>query len=217
MKFFALIVMCCLSAATLASGAVLIPVITPSPAYPRELLKKRYTGKVVVNLTISAFGSVQSTKIIESSHPELAVAAQQAMVKWRFKPWDIVDGRPANVDITVPIIFGARGFEPFTKEITVGVENTLCAYLNQEVYLSGRNFPEAPLKVDVFWHTRKYLKGSYVAHLVPDPEKRDALITELERAIPEIVQACKQNPDSRYADHLPHEIRGVLVSYQRRF
>lgn len=197
-----------------ANDAFLVPVATPTPVYPGELLKKRHTGKVLVNLTISAFGTVQSTRILESSHPQLTEATQQAMVKWLYQPWDAVEGKPGNVDIAVPIIFGARGIKPFSREVTAGLQNTLCAYLNHEVGLSKRNFPRASLsEVDVFWHTRKYLSGSYVTHLVPEPQKREALFAALETAIPKIIKECGRNPDARYADYLPQGIRLLLASH----
>lgn len=215
MRFFAFIVLWLISAVALANEAFLNGVATPKPAYPRELLKTAHAGKVLVELSISATGKVEKTRIVESSHPKFAEAAQHTLSKWRYQPWRTTQGRPESVDIMVPIIFGARGLEPFSKELTVGLDNTLCAYLNQEVTLSQRNFPlESLSKVDVFWHTRKYLASSYVTWQVPGKTKRAALFTELEQAIPALVEACRENPDARIGNYLPHEIRGVLVSHQ---
>lgn len=214
MKFFVFIALWLVSAVALANEAFLNGVATPKPAYPRELLKIAHTGKVLVELSISAAGKVEKVRIVESSHPKFAEAAQRTLSKWRYQPWRATQGRPESIDIMVPIIFGAHGLEPFSKEITVGLENTLCAYLNQEVTLSERNFPLDPLsKVDVFWHTRKYLASSYVTWQVSGKTKRAALFTELEKAIPAMVKACRENPDARIGNYLPHEIRGVLVSH----
>lgn len=211
MKFFVFILFGWFSTLTLASDALLVPVSRPSPEYPQELLKSHYTGKVLINLTVSAFGTIQSTRIIESSHPKLSEAALHAIVKWRYQPWEVADGKPGNVSIVVPILFGARGIEPFSKEITVGLENTLCAYLNHEVKISKLDYPKEPLnKVDVFWHTRQHLAGSHVAYRVPEQEKRTALFAELEGAIPRIIKECRRNPDARYADYLPQQIRTLL-------
>lgn len=87
MKFFVFILFGWFSTLTLASDALLVPVSRPSPEYPQELLKSHYTGKVLINLTVSAFGTIQSTRIIESSHPKLSEAALHAIVKWRYQPW----------------------------------------------------------------------------------------------------------------------------------
>jgi len=65
-------------------------------------------------------------------------------------------------------------------------------------------------KIDVFWHTRQHLAGSYVAYRVPEPEKRAALFAELESAIPGAIKDCRRNPDARYADYLPQQIRTLL-------
>jgi len=213
-KFFAFIVLCCLPTLALANDAFLSLMSGLKPPYPRELLKSAHPGKVLVELSINASGKVEKTRIVESSHPKFAEAAQNTLSKWRYEPWSTTQGRPEKVDVMVPIIFGAHGLEPFSKEITVGLENTRCTYLNQEVELSERNFPLEPLsKVDVFWHTRKYLASGYVTHQVPNKSKRSTLLTELEKAVPAIVKACKQDPDARYGTYLPHEIRGVLVSH----
>ena len=214
MKFLAFIVLCCLSTLALANDAYLRLMTVLKPTYPRELLKTAHAGKVLVELTINASGKVEKTRITESSHPKLAEAAQQTLAKWRYQPWNTTQGRPEKVHITVPIIFSAHGLEPFSKEISVGLENTRCSYLNQEVELSERNFPQEPLsKVDVFWHTRRYLTSDYVNWQVPNKAKRSTLLTELDKALPAIVKACKQDPEARYGTYLPHEIRGVLVSH----
>lgn len=211
MKFFVFIFTGWFSTVALASDALLIPVSRPAPEYPHELVKSRYTGKVLINLTISAFGTVQSTRIIESSHPKLSEAALHAIGKWRYQPWEAADGKPGNVNIVVPILFGARGIEPFSREITVGLENTLCAYLNYEAKASKLDYPKEPLnKIDVFWHTRQHLAGSYAAYRVPEPRKRAVLFTDLESAIPKIIKECRRNPDARYADYLPQQIRTLL-------
>lgn len=213
MKFFVFIMIGWFSVMAQANNALLVPIVTPTPEYPPELLKTRYTGKVLANITISAFGTVQGTRIIESSHPKLAEATQHAIVKWRYQPWEVSEGKPATVDITVPILFGARGIEPFSKDITVGLQNTLCAYLNYEALASRRDYPGDPLNtIDVFWHTRKHLSGSYVAYRVPEQVERKALFAELENAIPKIIKECGRNPNARYADYLPQSIRSLLAS-----
>ncbi len=211
MKLFVFILIGWFSTGALASDALLIPVSRPNPEYPQELVKSHYTGKVLINLTVSAFGTVQGIRVIESSHPKLSEAALRAIVKWRYQPWEVADGKPGNVSIIVPILFGARGIEPFSKEITVGLEHTLCAYLNYEAKTSKLDYPKDPLnKIDVFWHTRQHLAGSYVAYRVQEPEKRAALFAELESAIPGIIKDCRRNPDARYADYLPQQIRALL-------
>jgi len=210
-KALACIVLLFFSFAVHASETLLIPLSTPNPEFPQSVLKKRHPGKVLVNLTVSAYGTVQAARIIESSHPKFTEAAQRAVVKWRFKPWEVTEGKPSSVEITVPIIFGARGLHPFSPQITVGLENILCAYLNHEVHASKRDFPNEPLsKVDVFWHAQKYLAASYTRFRVPDEEAREALFSTLEKAVPNIVEACQNNPDRRLGEVLPREITSLF-------
>jgi TonB family protein len=206
-KFFSLWVLCWVCLAVQAKEALLIPVFRPAPEFPKDLLKKRHAGKVFVNLTVGAFGTVQTARVRESSHPRFTEAAQKAVVQWRYEPWDVTDGRPSSVDITVPIIFGAQGIEPFSPLITVGLENTLCAYLNYEVQTSQQNFPDEPLStVDVFWHAREHLAGSYTRFMVPDEDARNVLLSRLETAIPKAVNACRNNPQRKLSKFLPEEI-----------
>lgn len=196
----------------LAADVLLIPDHTPTPQYPGELADTRYTGKVRVHLTVAAHGGIQAARIIESSHPAFAEATQRAVVGWRFQPWTTDDGEPTKLEITVPILFGARGIEPFSPEITVGLRNTLCAYLLYEVKASLRDFTEEPLKlIDVFRDTHEFVTGPYVQRLEPDPESRAALVAQMENAIPRIVKLCKRNPDHPVAYYLPKGIRDVLV------
>jgi len=196
----------------LAADVLLIPEQTPRPEFPRQLIDTRYTGKVRVHLTIAAHGGIQAARIIESSHPAFAEATQRAVVGWRFQPWTTDNGEPSTLEFTVPILFGARGIEPFSSEITVGLRNTLCAYLLYEVKASLRNFAEQPLKnVDVFQYTQEFVNGAYVQRLKPDPHTRATLVAQMESAIPRIVKHCKRNPDHPVAYYLPKGIREVLV------
>jgi TonB family protein len=211
-KVLAFIAFLLFSVAIHASEALLIPVSTPKPEFPQNLLKKRHPGKVLVSLIVGAFGTVQSARVIESSHPQFTEAAQRAVVKWRYRPWEVAEGKPSSVEIAVPIIFGARGLHPFSPQITVGLENILCAYLNHEVHASKRDFPNEPLsKVDVFWHAQKYLAGSYTRSRVPDEAARTALFSTLEKAVPKIVKDCRNHPDRRMVGFLPKEIAELVV------
>ena len=195
-----------------AADVSLVPVLTPKPVFPSQLINKRYAGKVRVHLTVAAHGGIQAAKIIESSHPKFVEATQQAVVKWRFRPWSTENGEPTKLEITVPILFGARGIEPFSSEITIGLRNVLCAYLNYEVKTSLSDFADEPLKkVDVFWYANEFVTGAYVATQVPESSKRTALVGQLEKAIPRIVKQCSRNPDHPVAYYLPKGIRDVLV------
>jgi TonB family protein len=212
MRFCAFIGLLFCSFKVFAAHVSLVPVLTPKPVFPSQMINNRDTGKVRVRLTVAAHGGIQATKIVESSHPTFAEATQQAVVKWRFRPWSTENGEPTKLEITVPVLFGARGIEPFSPDITIGLRNVLCAYLNYEVKSSLSNFADEPLKkVDVFWYANEFVKSAYVATQMPDSNKRQALVGQLEQAIPDIVKQCKRNPDHTVAYYLPKGIRDVLV------
>jgi TonB family protein len=55
------------------------------PQYPEIARQLHLAGKVKVEVTIGADGHVADTKVI-GGHPILAVAAVDALKKWRFEP-----------------------------------------------------------------------------------------------------------------------------------
>lgn len=75
-----------------------------------EAANKGVQGKVWIHLLISETGNVESTDII-SGDPDLARAAQQAMKKWKFRPY-IRHGKPVKVSTKMPFDFA------FQNEIT---------------------------------------------------------------------------------------------------
>ena len=88
----------------------LVIISAPKPSYPMGAANKGVQGKVWIHLLISETGDVESTDII-SGDPDLARAAQQAMKKWKFKPY-IRNGKPVKVSTKMPFDFA------FQNEIT---------------------------------------------------------------------------------------------------
>ena len=211
MKLLVFICVFFLTVAVYAAPIVLIPQSMAHPEFPEELLKKSHAGKVIVYLQVDSSGTVRTVKVMESSHPKFAEAAQRALVQWRYEPWEAHTDAPSKLGILVPVIFGARGIEPFSPEVTVGLGNILCAYLNYEVKASKREFPGEPLsQVDVFWYTGQHLSSGYAEHQLPEEGERKALYGRLVKSIPNVVKKCRRNPDSRYGEHLAQEIRALL-------
>ncbi|MGA9876599.1 MAG: energy transducer TonB [Solirubrobacteraceae bacterium] len=56
-----------------------------SPVYPELARRMHVSGKVVLLVSVEPNGNVESTKV-ESGHPLLAPAAQEAVKHWRFAP-----------------------------------------------------------------------------------------------------------------------------------
>jgi TonB family protein len=84
----------------------IIALQAPKPAYPMEAANKGVQGKVWIHLLISETGDVESADII-SGDPDLARAAQEAMKKWKFKPY-IRDGKPVKVSTKMPFDFAFK-------------------------------------------------------------------------------------------------------------
>lgn len=111
----------------------------------------------------------------------------------------------------MPVIFGSHGYLRFNTEVTVGLGNIRCGYLNHEVKSARQDYPKEPLsKVDVFWYTGQGLFGSHVAHLRSEPQ-RQVLLEQLGAAIPMMVSNCRSNPDRLYGDYLPTPIKTLMV------
>ena len=67
----------------------------PIPKYPANLLAAGEIGGAIVELTISADGTVKSIRTLRASHPEFAQAAEAALGQWTFNP-DTRVGAPAE-------------------------------------------------------------------------------------------------------------------------
>lgn len=211
MKWLMMVV--CLFACT-AEGApgLLVPVRTPAPDFPQPMVQARHAGKVRALMVVNAQGTVVEVQVIESSHPALAQAAQQALSRWQFRPWLGTVGAPARVAFTLPVIFGSHGLASFNTEINIGLGNVRCAYLNYEVQAQIRQFPNASLtQIDLFWYTGQFLHSSYAASQHSEAERHD-MLKKLEAAIPRIIRSCRRNPERLYGDYLPLPITRMLVT-----
>lgn len=80
---------------------------SPKAIYPLVAREQRLQGQVWISLLISETGDVESTEII-SGNAVLAKAAEEAMRKWKFKPY-IHNGKPAKVKTKMPYDFAVGG------------------------------------------------------------------------------------------------------------
>ncbi len=75
----------------------------PAPAYPMVARQLKLKGKVELEATVSEAGSVDDVKVV-SGNPVLAKPAQDAVKKWRFKPF-LADGQPAPAIVSLSFEF----------------------------------------------------------------------------------------------------------------
>jgi TonB family protein len=95
------------SSASPGDSTRLIISSAPKPSYPMAAANKGVQGKVWIHLLISETGDVESADII-SGNPDLARAAQEAMKKWKFRPY-IRNGKPVKVSTKMPFDFAFEG------------------------------------------------------------------------------------------------------------
>jgi len=109
--FFAGLLLTIFSLALAAEG-LLIPENNPQPIYPKRLSRAGVEGEVRVSFIVKADGSVSAIDIVQSDHPDLAEAVKDAITQWRFRPWTIEDGRPAEQPVVAPMLFRLARDQP---------------------------------------------------------------------------------------------------------
>jgi len=72
-----------------------------------ELAKAGVTGEVIVEFIVTASGNVAEPHVVNQCHPEFARAAIEAVLASKYKP-GILDGRPVNSRVRVPIVFDLK-------------------------------------------------------------------------------------------------------------
>jgi len=83
-------------------------VSSPSPDYPKEARKGHEAGPIDLRLVVGIDGQAHDIKVQRGITPELDLAAEQAVEKWKFKP-ATKDGRPVAVLINVHFDFQPIG------------------------------------------------------------------------------------------------------------
>jgi TonB family protein len=76
------------------------------PQYPSVAREAQLGGNVIVEVTISERGAVQSTRAV-TGDPVLCEAAERAVARWTFEP-TYLSGAPVKVIQVVNFTFDAR-------------------------------------------------------------------------------------------------------------
>jgi TonB family protein len=81
------------------------PIYRARPVYPWLMRTLGITGEVTVEFVVNTEGRVKDARTVGYlPYREFAHAAVEAVEQWRFQP-GLVDGKPTNVRISVPIVF----------------------------------------------------------------------------------------------------------------
>ena len=73
------------------------------PLYPPLARQTRISGTVKLHAIIGKDGTVQRLEV-QSGHPLLVQAAQDAVRQWRYQP-TLLNGEPVEVDTEIDVIF----------------------------------------------------------------------------------------------------------------
>ncbi|QHF42366.1 hypothetical protein PspS35_00665 [Pseudomonas sp. S35] len=178
----------------------------PKPVYPQGM--NNVQGRAQIGLNLHNDGSVSDVKVLDASAPAFGEAAVNAARQWRFKPWTVTADMPAVIDAKNDMIFSPTGdiTVPFRRPVNE-VVGQVCSALNNEVTLWRRDQPSRPLSaMRSFALVRAYLVLPVLSGTLDYPASLLAS-DELDNALPEIVRKCRNQPKSRYIDHLPETVR----------
>jgi TonB family protein len=75
-----------------------------NPVYPDEALKGKIEGQVILEVVIEKSGRVRDTRIIATSDPLLAAAAEEAVKQWIYEPY-VINGSAKEVFFSVTVSF----------------------------------------------------------------------------------------------------------------
>jgi periplasmic protein TonB len=81
-----------------------VPVAQITPQHPRDLLKAKVEGQVVLLFVVDEQGRVEDPRVENSSRAEFEKPALDAVRKWKFKP-GTKEGAPVKTYIRQPIRF----------------------------------------------------------------------------------------------------------------
>ncbi|MBL4894387.1 MAG: energy transducer TonB [Emcibacter sp.] len=79
-----------------ASDGDYLPIVKVAPIYPRRAQERGLSGYVIVEFTVTKFGTVADAKVIETTNSVFNRAAVKAAMKFKYKP-KVVDGEPIDV------------------------------------------------------------------------------------------------------------------------
>ena len=81
-----------------------VPIYQVHPFYPADLAAQRVTGDALIYFVVRKDGSVSDVKIVRATNPKFGDAGAASVAAWRFRP-GMLDGRPVNCQLEVPLMF----------------------------------------------------------------------------------------------------------------
>ncbi len=85
-----------IGAGVAASDGEYLPIVKVAPQYPRQALKRKLEGEVVLEYTVTKLGSVTNPKVLFSTDPVFNKAAIESALRYKYKP-RVVEGQAIAV------------------------------------------------------------------------------------------------------------------------
>jgi len=95
------------------------PIATPPATFPSQALAQKTQGKVTAKFLLSESGDVEYVDV-PKDQPLLDVAAQEAIVKWKFKPV-VQDGKPVAVISSATFNFVLGSNSPGANDVAQAI------------------------------------------------------------------------------------------------
>ncbi|MGB1556189.1 MAG: energy transducer TonB [Oceanococcaceae bacterium] len=79
-----------------ASDGEYLPIVKVAPQYPRQALKRKLEGEVVLEYIVTKQGSVRDARVLFSTDPVFNQAAVDSALRYKYKP-RVIDGEATEV------------------------------------------------------------------------------------------------------------------------
>jgi|GEM_PF-1401010 len=183
----------------------------PAPRYPRSLYERGLSGVAIIAFNAHSDGSITDVKIVDSSHPKFAQSAVRAATQWRAKPWQVGAGKPEVRAFRKELYFThfKEGNQPH-RWVRQRVRWVSCSMFNKALSDFQAHSPDQAW-IDMHYFAYTFMSLARAAtRLKMTDEQREETGEVLVAAVPQIVAACRAQPDRRYRDVLPERLGGML-------
>jgi protein TonB len=181
------------------AGFQLIPHYVPTIPYPEELQKEGKEGEVLASYFVQANGTVTKVKVLTSTHPLLAESVEKTIPTWR-----------SEIEVHAPFRFHIGGEKSAPPDSNLILAKIKCSEVNKAFTEMDKKWRDYPLaKMRIFWHTEQYLNAPFMTANASTAEI-EAMTKDFKSGLVGILNNCRKNPDAKYADYLPQQIRQFL-------
>lgn len=194
-----------------AEDSKVVYVHKPSPRYPEKLKADRVSGAVLIQFKANHDGLITDLKVIDSAHTLFSTALERTMRNWRVERWEVTEERPASVPIRMDFYFIHEREEmgPNTW-VRRRLNHVRCSKVNDELRAFSLRSPDEPLTVMKYFRETIRQINHHSHYRKVSVAEATAKVGAFIDAIPPIIDMCSNQPNLRYIDLLPNEVREWL-------